>query len=288
MRRIASRFPSRALTCFAAAALIAVGAAGCGDDGEDMQSLTFTLGEETGSAQLTGPESAEPGFAEITLENEGESRSDLQLIRVEGNHSPEEAVEGLDKAMRGQPLPEWFFAGGGVGRTPPGDTRTVTQVLQPGTYYAFDTEGNEGPPDPDTAASVEVSGEAADEEIGGGQRLSAFEYGFYGFEAGGLTREGDEFIFWNSGTQPHHIVYAPLRGDANLEDVERFFDSEKGKPPFDEAEVKSTAVIEGGERQRIDWELEPGRYVMLCFISDRRGGPPHVAKGMIDVFRIAE
>ncbi len=28
-------------------------------------------------------------------------------------------------------------------------------------------------------------------------------------------------------------------------------------------------------------ELKKGKYVPVCFISDRKGGPPHVAKGMI-------
>lgn len=24
-----------------------------------------------------------------------------------------------------------------------------------------------------------------------------------------------------------------------------------------------------------------GKYALLCFVSDRKGGPPHVAKGMV-------
>ena len=28
-------------------------------------------------------------------------------------------------------------------------------------------------------------------------------------------------------------------------------------------------------------DLKPGKYALLCFISDRQGGPPHIAKGMI-------
>ncbi len=25
----------------------------------------------------------------------------------------------------------------------------------------------------------------------------------------------------------------------------------------------------------------PGKYSLVCFIEDRKGGPPHVAKGMV-------
>lgn len=259
-------------------ALIAMTGAACGDD-EDSQTLTFTLSGEGKAAKLTAPESADPGLAEITLENEGKGESDLQLIRVEGDRSPEEVVAGLEKAMKGQPFPEWFFAGGGIGPTPSGESRSVTQVLEPGTYYAFDTEGSEGPPDPESVPSVEVSGEASDEEVEGDSTVSAFEYGF---EADELSSGEVEVAFENSGAQPHHLLYAPLTGDATADDVERFLDNEKGKPPFDEDNVKNTAVIEGGEGQLVTLDLGPGRYVLLCFISDRQGGPPHALKGMVD------
>jgi hypothetical protein len=45
-------------------------------------------------------------------------------------------------------------------------------------------------------------------------------------------------------------------------------------------------VIEGGESQLVTADLEPGRYALLCFISDRQGGPPHAVKGMVDELEI--
>jgi hypothetical protein len=38
--------------------------------------------------------------------------------------------------------------------------------LQPGTYYAFDTEGSQGPPEPGTVPRIEVTGETSDAEGG--------------------------------------------------------------------------------------------------------------------------
>ena len=34
-------------------------------------------------------------------------------------------------------------------------------------------------------------------------------------------------------------------------------------------------------------ELKAGKYAFVCFISDRAGGPPHVAKGMINEVVVA-
>lgn len=267
----------RLVAVLALAGLSAALLAACGSDDEEAQKLTFTLSGEGKAATFTAPDSAEPGLAEITLENEGDKAGDLQLIRVEGDRSPEEVVEGLGKAMKGQAFPEWFFAAGGTGPVEAGQSATVTQVLEPGTYYAFDTEGG-APPRPEDAVSVEVSGDASDEEVEADATITAVDYGF---EGDGLTADSAEVAFENTGAQPHHIVYAPLDGDTTAEDVERFLKNEKGKPPFDEKATRNTAVIEGGETQLVDLDLKKGRYVLLCFITDRKGGPPHVAKGMI-------
>jgi hypothetical protein len=270
---------SRLVVVLAFAALAATALVACGDD-EETQQLSFVV---TAPGQYNAPPSAEAGEAEITLTNsrggEGNRESDLQLIRTEGDHSAEEVVQALGGAMEGKPLPDWFFAAGGVATTKPGESRTVTQVLEPGTYYAFDTEGTQGPPDPKTVPALEVTGEESDAEVEADATVSAFEYGF---EAESLQSGKNVIAFENTGAQPHHILASQLSGDAIVADVLRFFKSEEGKPPLKEAGTQTTAVIEGGESQLVTLDLEPGRYVLYCFISDRQGGPPHALKGMVD------
>lgn len=268
-----------AVTCLATGAL-AVGLLACGD--EDAQTLTFTLSGRGRAVQIAAPDSADTGLTEITLENNANREGDLQLIRAEGDHSANEVVQGLGKAMQGQAFPDWFFAGGGIGTTAPGASQTVTQVLEPGTYYAFDTSG--GPPDPRAAVAVEVTGESSDDEIPESDTtVSAVDYGF---EAEGLTAGTTEIAFENIGAQPHHLIASQLIGDATAEDVEQFFKTEKGKPPLSDRGTQSTAVVEGNESQLVTLDLRPGRYVFYCFISDRQGGPPHALKGMVDEFEV--
>jgi hypothetical protein len=278
-RRSSFVLPVLALTAAAAIGLIA-----CGDE-EDTQTLTFTRTEQGTGSKISGPQNAETGLAEITFENEGKKDGDLQLIRVEGDRSANEVIEALDGAMQGKAFPEWFFGGGGVGPTPAGDSQTVTQVLEPGTYYAFDTEGSEGPPEADSVPALEVSGEESDETIEADATVSAFEYGF---EAEELSSGQTEIAFENTGTQPHHLLASPLVGDSTAEDVENFFKTEKGKQPIRQKGSQSTAVIEGGEGQLVTLDLEPGRYALYCFISDRDGGPPHALKGMVDEVEVQQ
>ena len=258
------------------ALLAALGLAACGDD-EEAQSLAFTLSGSGKSAKVSGPQNAETGLAEITLQNNTKGEGDLQLIRIEGDHDPDEVLEGLEAATRGKAFPAWFFAAGGVGTTEGGDTQTVTQVLEPGTYYAFNTEGDL--PAAGSIPAMEVTGDASDETVEADETIDAFEYGF---EAESLSSGKVEVAFENTGAQPHHLLAAPLKGDSTAEDVERAIKSEKGPPPFDEKAIQATAVIEGGEGQLVNLDLKPGRYVLLCFITDRQGGPPHALKGMVN------
>jgi hypothetical protein len=267
----------RSLGClialFAAMALVA-----CGSESDDAQELSFEVQSKGKAVTIAAPESAEAGLAEITLTNDTDSSADLQLIRVEGKRSAEEVVAGLGKAIQGQEFPEWFFAAGGVGTLGAGESTTVTQVLQPGNYYAFNTEG--GQPDAKTVAVTEVTGEESDEEIE--EADATVDAAEYVFNAETLPSGATEIAFDNIGAQPHHLIASPLKGDATADDVVKFFKTEQGAPPLDEKGTKSTAVLEGGEGQLVTLDLEPGRYALYCFITDREGGPPHALKGMVD------
>jgi hypothetical protein len=251
---------------------------GCGGGG-DTQSLTF---KGTGKG-ITGPGSAETGTSEITFENNGKETSDLQLIRVEGEHSPAEVAKALGAAGQGKPFPDWFFAGGGAGTTAAGESQVVTEVLQPGTYYAINTGG---PADPEALAAVKVTGDPSDEELEADSEVQAVDYGF---KATNLKAGENEILFSNSGAQPHHILASKTIGDATAADAEKFFRAnEQGKPPLVERGSQDTAVVEGGESQLVTLNLKPGKYVLYCFISDRQGGPPHALKGMVDEVEVSK
>lgn len=267
----------------AIALLAALSLAACGSD-DSSGKLSFTLGGDGKSAKFSGPESAESGETEVTFENKTGDEAEMQLLRVDGDHSAEDVAKALQEASSGKPFPDWFFAGGGVPAIGPGESKTVTQVLEPGTYYTANLEG--GPPDAASMLAIDVTGEESEEELEADATIKAFEYSF---EEEGLQPGVNEVSFQNAGAQPHHLIVAPIEGDATIEEVEQGFASKGGKPPVEEEGIQSaTAVLEGGESQLTEIDLEPGRYAFLCFISDRQGGPPHVTKGMVKEVEIEE
>jgi plastocyanin len=267
------------------AAVVALAAAGfvaCGDDGGSARTLDF----EVAGKNITAPASADPGEAEITLTNSGEQEADLQLFKIEGQHTANEVVRTVGDVIRGGALPDWFFAGGGVGPTAAGSSETVTQVLEPGTYYAFNT-GTEGPPDPESLSAMEVTGDPSEDELA--DTDATVRTIDYGFETEGDLQVGEnEITFENAGVQPHHVIAQRIADGKTIDDVRAFLRDQQGQPPVDESSVAETAVLDAGGSQLATLDLkEPGTYAMLCFISDRQGGPPHsIGEGMIDEIEV--
>lgn len=272
---------------------LAIGAAGCGGDDEPSSGTSGDQGEAAAPSTLaleltgkgkdlkfTGPESVAAGVVEITLTSDAPGDHAAQLVRIDGDQTAAEVDAAGDAwGDKGKPLPEWLRLAGGV-TAKAGETVTATQVLEPGRYIAIDiaadvkpspavefevTEGGDGGQLPETEATIEMK-----------------EYSFVG---DGLKAGKQQVLVDNTGSQPHFIVGAPLAKGATAEEAKKFFESEgegaEGPPPADFDNAFSTSLLDGGGQQVIDLDLKAGNYVLVCFIPDRAGGPPHVAKGMV-------
>jgi hypothetical protein len=118
----------------------------------------------------------------------------------------------------------------------------------------------------------------------------------YGFDVSGLKAGKQTIAFKNVGAQQWH--FAEILGFpkgttvAKAEaDIPKLLAS-NGPPPAGVAapdEVAGSQVASPGSGNTFSATLEPGRtYVVLCFISDKVGGPPHaIAHKMYKVFTVS-
>ena len=251
--------------------------AGCGgDDSPPTKSERPRLSIEVtdpsrGRFEYIAPKSVEAGVVEIRLTNGGDQPHKAQLWRVGRGHSVKEALAA------GRPLPKWLHNAGGVGLTAPKQTGVALQRLLPGLYYVAGAGNERG-----RVASFRVRGRAPAGKLPKADAVvSANEYSF---RFARLRAGRQRVLFRNDGGEPHHAFFAPIRPGATFGDVRRFLDENivHGRPPVNFEEAAETAVLEGRERQVTELELQPGRYAVLCFVSDRTGGPSHVDKGMVD------
>lgn len=286
------------LAPLALAAMLVLAACGDDDDSEGGESskpqrLAIEITEQgRNKFTVSAPKSVRSGIVEISLRTppgEG-TMHDAQLVRVQGNHTIDEVLRYI--AVEGAPTPPWLFAAGGVGQTPAGQTGTATQQLAPGRYFILDTGEPEGEnvksyAENGATASFEVTGEAAGGLLPKADaKVTADDANKkYRFTASGLKAGRNQVEFDNAGKELHHLIAFPYRKGATLADVKKAFKEEEGEssgpPPLDFESGVGTAVLEGGTRQVTPLELKAGKYALVCFISDRKGGPPHVAKGMI-------
>ena len=181
-------------------------------------------------------------------------------------------------------MPSWLRWAGGIGVVRPRTGSTFTVDLRPGSYYVVD-RSFEGKPAELAAleqrARLEVRQGSDDASLATPPAaISATEYSL---TTRGLTASNDDVLLENRGGEPHDFVLSPIVRGRTLEDVKAFAtgEDESGPPPVDFDNEVISGVLEGGSKQTMRLGLKAGRYALICFTSDRGGGPPHVAKGMV-------
>ncbi len=288
-----------AVACGVTAALAALPLAlgACGDDDSatsaDAKPVTLAITTSDAGAQkfrTAAPSSIEGGLVKLVFKNAGQDPHEAQLVRIDGGHSAQEALKAF--AAEDGPIPEWLHFSGGAGTTGPGRSVTTSLLLTPGSYAMLDNADFMGPPNSSRGAiaTFEVTkgsdGELPDDSTA---QITATENEQgtpdYGFEAEGLKVGPNRLRFENKGDELHHVVLFPIVADKTLKDVERALASDRpsGPPPVDFSKSASTAAIDGESAQVTDLVLRaPGRYALVCFISDPDGkGKPHFQRGMI-------
>ena len=56
-------------------------------------------------------------------------------------------------------------------------------------------------------------------------------------------------------------------------------EGDNGPPPVDFEKLQGTTVLDAGREQIDELELAAGRYALVCFLTNRAGGPPHARAG---------
>ncbi len=284
-------------------AIVATGVlvAGCGsEDDKDSAStaakpvafpITATA-EGAKKKSLDFPSTVKAGLVTVTLQNSDTAPRSAQLIRVTGDQTVDDVLKIVD-AEEATKIPDFMQDGGGLGAVAPGKTASATQVLAPGKWVIWDDEGgDEGPGNSELGAKGEftVTGPATDAELPEQDAtVTATDEGegkdkTYDFEFAGLKAGANAVRFENTGDELHHALFFPMRQGVTIKQVEEAFAAEEepeGPPPVDFANGVGTTVIDGDIAQNVSLDLKAGKYAVVCFISDRAGGEPHAAKGML-------
>ena len=96
------------------------------------------------------------------------------------------------------------------------------------------------------------------------------------------------FDFSNTGREPHEFALAKLGAGKTIADVRTYLADPKAQqqPPPDWVQIRAgIPTLDAGETAALTQRLEPGRYLLLCFV-DAPDGRSHIEHGMLRTFEV--
>lgn len=290
MPAVLIRIGAGALALAATAALSACGDSdkekkGGGSASSGQNELALTIAESGKAAKYTAPKTAKGGVVTVKLTNKGKKPHEAQLLRIEGDHTPQDVFKAFDDDKNKN---EWLRAEGGVGQVPPGGSGTATVALEPGRFMVADTGEEDGPP---AYTLLDVKGGATGSLPTTDTTVTASEVGDdkYKWKIDGPLNSGQSTItFKSEGKEAIHFLGAvQLVGNPSKKKVQKVLEQEgrsKGPKVIDERTFTTTAILDGEKSEVTQFTLaKPGKWVLFCPLPDRGEDEPHTKQGLVEI-----
>ena len=206
----------------------------------------------------------------------------------------------MTESMEGPP--EWYYQtyhAGGLAADPESTSQGIFD-LRPGTYVVWSAGDPEASQPPvEMTVTGEAATPAAAAEPAAGATVTMFEYGF---KIDGQLMPGPQLLkVANVGAQPHFMILIQPNEPVTKEQVSMLLEAEMaGTPTADAAAAAGVSnpdewgfaefagTISMGASEWIATDLDPGTYVLVCFVPDIESGIPHAYLGMADVVTVGD
>ena len=251
--------------------------------------LSISATEKGKKASYSAPATVKGGLVTVNFQNNGKTPHSAQLARIVGNHTPQEVLKAV--GGNNNKTPSWIHGEGGPGNTNPGQSGTSTDVLPAGNYLILDGGNQNGPPGytkltvtsgpsgslPSTGTTVTAEAPAKDK---------------YKWQINGPLNVGQNKVTFTSkgGKDAIHLLAAArVTGNPTKAQIEKAFASNGPPPKFlDQKSFTSTSVLDGTNKSEVTQLslAKPGKYVLFCPLTDRDGGKPHLAEGLLTTVNV--
>ena len=247
---------------------------------------------------IQAPDTVSGGWTTFRLANHGQEVHYGHIVRLDAGKTVAELVDAYAEAIRTSgPRPKWVTRCGGPGGAAPGDSSSVTQYLEPGSYvWICPIEDNAGNPHfakgefkpfvvgaADPAVADRGAAPKADVVI----RLTDFSFAL----DAPLTAGRHTIRVENAGAEPHDLVVMKLAPGRTLDDIQSWLNPERARRADQAAEPPPSfesmgtvaggiAVIASGMQTFFETNITPGEYVLVC-MTTAPDGRSHIEHGMI-------
>lgn len=281
----------------------AAGLAGCAGEDVPPRQTAAAVAPNVVSLATTeyafqAPDTIAPGWTTLRLTNRGQEIHYGHIVQLEPGRSVEDLVDAYAEAIRTSgPRPKWVRRFGGPGGVAPGDSASVTQLLQPGNYiWICPIEDSTGAPHFGKgevkaftvhAASADTANRATAPEADVQVRL--MDYSFTVDTP--LTTGRHTIRVENGGVEPHDLVLMKLAPGRTAEDLAMWLNPEQARrdepaaaPPGSMRDLGmlagGVAALGPGMEAFVEVELGTGEYALLC-MATAPDGRSHIEHGMI-------
>ncbi|MDE3119693.1 MAG: hypothetical protein KGL03_11845 [Nitrospirota bacterium] len=238
--------------------------------------VTFTAQEFA----FTGPDRIDQGWRSVRLANQGRDIHQVLFLKLSPNKTAEDFRSAI--AADWSQLPSWVQRAGGVNSVAPGGEAWAVILLEPGDYVVIcgipDVRGLphvlHGMMRPLRVTQSVKSVQPPDADV----TITARDFSF---SSDHPLRVGPQTVrMRNSGSQAHEIVFVQLAPGATAQD---FLDAFVPGNPDNQAgrHVGGLTGLAPGQEGFFPVDLRPGRYGLICFLSDPVTRTPHFAYGMV-------
>ena len=232
--------------------------------------------------RFEAPASIPAGTVTFRLKNSGREIHHLWIVQLTGGKTPADFIAATKVWGTSLKMPPWAIDVGGPNTAGAKQTAEGTVTLQPGTYMLVCWV-----PSPDGVLHVsrgmirsmrETGKPATVDEPTPDVNMVLDDYSFTLSKP--LTAGRRVIRIENRAEQSHEAVIARLLpGRTMAEAVAWMNGGQSGSSPV--VALGGASGLGKGRHMYITTDLEPGRYVLLCFIPDVKSGKPHSDHGMV-------
>lgn len=239
--------------------------------------------------KFEAPDQIPAGLTTFKLNDTGKELHHATLIKLDSGKTVADLANGMKNMKPGTPPPGWVIPAGGPNATAPGNSVSLTTVMQPGNYaivcFIPDAKGvphvmhgmikgltvTENPNANMTEPTPDIT-----------VTLKDYQFDF----STPLTAGKHTIKIVTAPGQPHEFTFFQLSPGKVPADLTKYVETGmKGPPPA--MPLGGVAAMAAGHDAIYQVDLKPGDYAIICFLEDAKDGKPHYTHGMVQQIKVS-
>ena len=226
------------------------------------------------------------GLTTFRLVNRGRTLHHVQIVKLDAGKT----ISDFFAAMQaGGPPPAWVHEVGGPNAPDPmGGQANATLEMTPGDYLLLcfvDIPGGVPHVMKGMVKPLKVTAARPVAAVRAPAADVTMTLDDYKFTLSRPLRAGTQTIrVENAARQPHEVELVRLAPGKTAQDLMAWMRDQQGPPPA--SAIGGVAGLKSGGWTTFEANLQPGDYVLICFVPDASDGRPHFMHGMMQTIRV--